>query len=70
MEMKITEQNIRVILLNKMKNSIHAKVNKLNERIDTLLHIHRTWIAFAQFKQTYEQMAESLLKYDKNICNY
>jgi hypothetical protein len=70
MEIQITEQNIRVILLDKMKNSIHAKVNKLNERIDTLLHIHRSWIAFAQFKQTYEQMAESLLKYDKNICKY
>jgi hypothetical protein len=70
MEMQITEQNIRVILLDKMKNSIHAKVNKLNERIDTLLNIHRSWIAFAQFKQTYEQMAETLLKYDKNICKY
>lgn len=70
MVMKNVEQNIRVILLNKMKNSIQKKKKKLNKRIDMLLNIHRSWIVFAQFKQTHEQMAEILLQYNKNICKY
>jgi hypothetical protein len=65
MEMKIVEQNIRIILLEKMKDSIYAKTNRLNERIDTLLNIHRSWVAFAVYRQTYEQLAESLYQYDK-----
>jgi hypothetical protein len=65
MEMKIVEQNIRIILLEKMKDSIYAKTNRLNERIDTLLNIYRSWVAFAVYRQTYEQLAESLYQYDK-----
>jgi hypothetical protein len=48
-----------------MKDSIYAKTNRLNERIDTLLNIHRSWVAFAAYRQTYEQLAESLYQYDK-----
>lgn len=65
--MKNAEQNIRVILLEKMKNSIYANENKLNQRVDMLLNIYRSWIVFAQSKQTNEQMATCLFKYNKNI---
>lgn len=70
MEVRIIEDNIKPILVKKMENSIHAKVGKLNERIDTLFKIHRSWVIFAFRKLTYEEMAESISKYDKNICKY
>jgi hypothetical protein len=70
METKIIEQEIKNILIDKMSNSIHAKVNKLNDRIDMLLNIHRSWIAFAKYKLTDEEIADTLYKYDKNICEY
>jgi hypothetical protein len=53
-----------------MSNSIHAKVNKLNDRIDMLLNIHRSWIAFAQYKLSNDEIADTLFQYDKNTCNY
>jgi hypothetical protein len=64
------EQKIKNILIDKMSNSIHAKVNKLNDRIDMLLNIHRSWIAFAQYKLSNDEIADTLFQYDKNTCNY
>lgn len=58
------ENEIRKHLVNKLKTTNYTD---LTERANQLIAIHRSWIAFAQFNSTAEDMAEVLYTYQKNL---
>ena len=65
--MKNLEIKIKECLIEKLKGIKHKKANMIVERCKQLINIHRSWIVFAQFKQTPEQMAEVLYQYELNL---
>lgn len=40
-----------------MKDTIYAKANRLDERINDLFNIHKTWITSTKITHTAQQMA-------------
>jgi ATP-dependent Zn protease len=65
--MENLEIKIRECLGKKLKDTKYDKANMIDERCKQLINIHRSWILFAQHKQTPEQMAEVLFKYEQNL---
>ena len=65
--MENLEKEIRLCLAKKLKDTKYDKANMVDERCKQLINIHRTWIAFAHFEQTPEQMAEVLYQYELNL---
>jgi hypothetical protein len=65
--MENLEIKIRECLAKKLKDTKYDKANMIDERCKQLINIHRSWITFAQHKQTPEQMAEVLYKYEMNL---
>jgi predicted small secreted protein len=65
--MEDIEDKIKNILIEKLKGSKYDKANIMLERVKQLLNIHRSWIIFAKFKQTPEQMAQALYQYELNL---
>lgn len=61
------EQQIKQALESLLKDSIYAKANRLEERVNDLFNIHKTWIAFAKVTHTAQQMAEKLFIYENNL---
>jgi hypothetical protein len=65
--MEEIEIEIRKCLTKKLKGTKYDKANMIDERCKQLINIHRTWIAFAHFEQTPEQMAQALFVYEQNL---
>jgi hypothetical protein len=65
--MENLEKEIRECLGKKLKDTKYDKANMIDERCKQLINIHRSWILFAQQKQTPEQMAEVLYQYELNL---
>lgn len=65
--MENVEKEIRVCLAKMLKDTKYDKANMIDERCKQLINIHRSWILFAQHKQTPKQMAEALYKYEQNL---
>ena len=61
------EQQIKDALKILMKDTKYAKANILDQRIDMLFKIHKSWIIFAQVLLTPQEMAQKLFTYDKNL---
>ena len=65
--MENLEKEIRECLGKKLKDTKYDKANMIDERCKQLINIHRSWITFAQHKQTPKQMAEVLYQYELNL---
>ena len=65
--MEEIEIKIRECLTKKLIGTKYDKAKMIDERCKQLINIHRTWIAFAHFEQTPEQMAEVLYQYELNL---
>lgn len=65
--MENVEKEIKEILVGKLKKINFRNNFMIEERVEQLLNIHRTWIAFAKFKQTPEEMAQVLFQYEMNL---
>jgi hypothetical protein len=65
--MENVEKEIRVCLAKMLKDTKYDKANMIDERCKQLINIHRSWITFAQHKQTPKQMAEVLYQYELNL---
>lgn len=60
-------EEIKNTLRELLKDSLYAKTGILEQRIEQLINIHKSWIVFAQYKLNPEEIANELYIYEKNL---
>jgi len=65
----VTEQEIKEELKKRLKDSVYNKVGSLDDRIEQLLKIHKTWLDRVIKTDSIEEIVNSIVKYEKNLNN-
>jgi precorrin-6B methylase 1 len=60
-------EEIKNTLRELLKDSLYAKTGILEQRIEQLINIHKSWIIFAQYKLNPQEIANKLYNYEKNL---
>ena len=64
-----TREEVKEELIKRMKDSVYNKVGSLDDRIEQLLKIHKTWLDRVIKTNSIEEIVNSIVKYEKNLNN-
>lgn len=64
-----TREEVKEELIKRMKDTVYNKVGSLDDRIEQLLKIHKTWLDRVIKTNSIEEIVNSIVKYEKNLNN-